>query len=250
MTYGMLSEGELVVSGYRVRVKGLEGGFRLYTRLPLNEDKILANVMIREGTDLTLVPVEPSTGNLQGVVECIYVKLETPIVVGNGAKVEIRITVPVDYAIAAIGSGGDASLIDAFSDTERPSKLILYGTPTGGYICRFHKVSLEDLSKPGLAEASLKINNYSGRVAIVSKVVIPLSLVNIYYKPGTWQANAGVIIMNLETEKVAEIIAEETPPTADFEKSPEIVKEKYLIPVQRLSYLTFKVEGFKMLWGY
>lgn len=250
MTYGMLSEGELIVSGYRVRVKGLEGGFKLYTRLPLNEDKILASVMVGEGTDLSLVPVEPSTGNLQGVVECVYVKLETPIVIGKEAKVDVRITVPVDYAIAAMGPEGDFNVIDAFSDTESTPKLALYGTPTSGYICRFHNLSSKEPFKPGLAEALLRINNYSGRVATVSRAVIPLSLMEIYYKPGTWQANAGIITMNLESEKAAEIIVGGMPPTADFEKSPEIVTEKHLISVQKLGYLTFKAAGFKMLWGY
>lgn len=250
MTYGILSEGELVVSGYRIRVEGLEGGFKLYTRLPLNEDKILANVMIGEGTDLSLVPVEPSTGDLQGVVECIYVKLETPIVIGKGAKVDVKITVPVDYAIAAMGPGGDFNIIDSFSDAEKPPKLALYGTPTSGYICRFHNASPKESFKPGLAEALLRISNYSGRVATVSRAVIPLPLIEIYYKPGTWQADAGTITMNIESEKSAEIIVEGMPPTADFEKSPEIITEKHLISVQKLGYLTFKVSGFKMLWGY
>lgn len=243
VVYGALGDGESNISNFKVKVETMSDGI-LYSRYDASGNMV-ASTRLTSSVSLQLLPIEPVAGAGGDVVECIYVKLETPLVVESRAEITLR--VPVDYGIVAYGSNGSNILVDSFPEASIPYKLALYGPPTEGFICRYYRESWNParIESPGLAWVNVRIRNELGSIARVSSIVIPLDMVKVYYKQGTWIAAINNVIMTLESRNTARINVDEDPPSADFDQSPDIVKRDGLTPSYALGR-----EAFRMLWGY
>jgi hypothetical protein len=67
----------------------------------------------------------------------------------------------------------------------------------------------------------------------------------VFYKPGTWITVLNSISMVLESRSVASIYSDPEPVSADFEESPDVVRDG----TRSIGYVVGRRE-FKMIWGY
>jgi len=240
VVYGHLGLGEHVISGYKIRVASLQDGLS-YARVN-EKGEVLTSARLVGDIGLTLAPIEPVAGPASNLVECIYVRLGVPVVVDD--RVELTILAPVDYGVVAQKGNESQTVIDAFPETRLPYKLALYGPPTQGFICRFYTFTDTDTPGPGLAQVNVWIRNNTGNVARVRSIVLPLTHVRVFYKPGTWIARLSEVRVTLESSNVAKVDVDDNPPSADFDLSPDIISAN----VPRIA--PFARESFTMLWGY
>ncbi|MCS7107399.1 MAG: DUF432 domain-containing protein [Acidilobaceae archaeon] len=249
MTFGVPFE-ELEVGGYRLRVKRAEDGIALYSRF--DGEKEVVKIAVDPNLSLTVVPVEPFLNPRRDVVECVYLRLDPPITVRAGGNIEHNTYIPIDFAVVAQKSGEDFRVVDSFVNKGVVPKMALYGVPTNGYICRYFLATPLQEPKVHLSPVKLIINNNTEKVATVRNVVVPLQELAVFYKPGTWISYAAPIIMNIESETVAEIsMATPEPPSADFERSPELPKRGIDIVEFGRDFIGLKeLVKFKMIWGY
>jgi len=243
VVFGPLSDGDYMVSGNRLRVTRSPEGLT-YSRFN-DKDSLILSAKLSESLTLSLVPLEPVSGPASGIVECIYLKLSTPVVVDSNDRIVVEVTAPIDYGVVAYGGGGSYNIVDSFPESSIPYKLALYGPPTQGVLCRFYRVDLEKPQGPGLARVSVRVVNEMGGVASVSNIIIPLGGVKVFYKPGTWITVLNSISMVLESRSVASIYSDPEPVSADFEESPDVVKGD----TRSIDYV-FGRREFKMIWGY
>ncbi|MEN2999154.1 MAG: DUF432 domain-containing protein [Acidilobaceae archaeon] len=249
MAFGVPFE-ELEVGGYRLRVNRVEEGIALYTRH--DGEKELVRIAVDPSLSLIVVPVEPFLNPRRDVVECVYLRLDPPITVRPGGSVEHSTYVPIDFAVVAQRSGEDFRVMDSFTNKGIVPKMALYGVPTSGYICRYFLATPFQEPKTYLSPMKLIINNSTEKVVTVRNVVVPLQEIAVFYKPGTWISYTAPIIMNVESETVAEItMASPEPPSADFERSPELPKRGIDIVELGRDFIGLKeLVKFRMIWGY
>ncbi|MCX8195859.1 MAG: DUF432 domain-containing protein [Acidilobaceae archaeon] len=249
MVFGVPFE-ELEAGGYVLRVRRVEEDVVFYSRL--EGEKEVFKASLDPLLSIYLVPVEPFLNPRKDLVECVYLRLDPPITVRAGGSFVHKTFVPVDYAVVAQRSGEDLRVVDSFVSREMTPKMALYGVPTNGYICRFFHAGNFLEFKPHLAPISIYINNRTERVVIVRNVVIPLQELTVFYKPGTWVSYAAPIAMNIESETVAEISrVTAEPPSADFERSPELLRRSVDIVELGRDFIGLKeLVKFRMVWGY
>jgi hypothetical protein len=243
VVFGPLGDGDHVISGHKVRVARSPEGV-LYSRFN-DRGEVVASARLSQSLTLSLVPIEPASGPASGIVECLYLKLSTPIIVDSRDRVAMSLVAPVDYGVVAVGGDKSYNLVDSFPEASIPYKLALYGPPTQGVLCRFYRVDLEKPQGPGLAGVRVRVVNETGEVARVSSIVVPLDRVKVFYKPGTWVAMFNNISMILESRSVASIYPDPEPASADFEESPDVVRDG----TRPIGYVVGRGE-FKMVWGY
>jgi len=244
VVFGPLVDGDYMVSGYRLRIARSSGELA-YSRFN-DRGEVVASARLSESLNLSFIPVEPAGGPGLGLIECIYLKLSEPIVIDSNGRLDVKITAPVDYGVVAHSKGGSYSLVDSFPESSIPYKLALYGPPTQGVICRFHKVDLGKPQGPGLASLNVRVVNETEGVARVNTIIIPLGGVKVFYKPGTWVAVMSNASMVLESSNVASIHFDSEPVSADFDESPDIVKGD----THPMEYVVRGKGEFKMIWGY
>jgi len=243
VVFGPLSDGDYLISGHRLRIMRVQDGIT-YSRLN-NKGEVVVSTKLSNSLTLNFVPLEPVSGPASGIIECIYLKLNTPIVVDSKDKVVVDVTAPVDYGVIAQGVNRSYNLIDSFPESSIQYKLALYGPPTQGVLCRFYKVELGKPPGPGLARVNIRVVNETESVARINIIVVPLDIVKIFYKPGTWVVAMSDINMVLETSTIASVHAGLEPPSADFDESPDIIRGN----AHLIGYVVGRGE-FKMIWGY
>ncbi len=244
MVYGFLDDGDYTISGYRLKITRSpeELGYSRFN----SKGELITSARLSGSLTLSFVPLEPASGPASGMIECIYLRFSKPVIVDSNDKTVVTAVAPIDYGIIAWSRDQRSySLVDSFPETSVPYKLALYGPPTQGVLCRFFNVDPERPHGPGLAPIRIKIINETGSVARVSSVVIPLDSVNIFYKPGTWVAMMSNVTMILESNSIASIHPDSEPLSADFEKSPDIVRGG----ISPIGYVAER-KLFKMIWGY
>lgn len=233
---------EMNVGGYALSVAMMDSQ-KLYSRKDAEGREVYKSI-VDPSLSVTIMPIEPSMVPTGGIIECVYIRIEPPITIRAKGRIVYQTYAPVDYGVIAVDENYDKTIIEAFSDSEQVPKMILYGNPVNGHICRFIRVSRYVEQKPYLAKVPLVIENQHSVTVQVKNVVIPLSELMIFYKPGTWIAEASPIMMRIESDKVAEIMRiSDEPPTADFEKSIDFYSGVGIIGLRELT-------RFKMIWGY
>lgn len=241
MTFGVPIE-EMRVGGYTLSVSSIDSQ-KVYARKD-GEGREVSKSIVDPSLSVMLIPIEPSLIPTKGVIECVHIRVEPPLTIKAEGRISYQTYVPIDYGVVAVEDGGNMTVIDAFSDAEQVPKMSLYGNPVNGHVCRFIRVSQYMEPRASLARLSLIIENMNSVPVQVKNIVIPFSELLIFYKPGTWVAEASPITMRLESETVAEIVrTSDEPPTADFERSIDFSSYVGIIGLRELT-------KFKMIWGY
>ena len=100
---------EVEAGGYVLRVRH-QGSWRLYERVS-SDGSVEASTLVALGVRVLLAPYPPFLLPVQDLLSCLYVRLESPVVIPPQGRVSFTIPVPFDYAVIA-ASGGSHNLID------------------------------------------------------------------------------------------------------------------------------------------
>ena len=196
------------------------------------------------GINLLLLPYPPFLLPEQGLFNCIYIKLEVPVVVHQRSVTKVWIEVPYDYAVIA-ESGESHLLVDVFPSEAGVPKLAVYGDLAEGMLCRYFKSRVDEEARRGVARVLLNIINHNEDAASVSRVVLPRLGFNMYYS-----SEGSVIgsdtVMILRSPSAAEVEFEEPKLERGMMKVPLVQRERRL-----LEAIAQKIpERFLMRWGY
>lgn len=238
MVYGRLDPGgEVEVGGYKLRLSRGPMGMLQYTRLRGEEP--VASSYIYHSRDVRLIPARPMILPERGLASCLMMDFESPVYIPPFASVNLDARIIVDLAVVTM-EGKRHSLVDAFEPGVRP-KLAYYGQGPRGVLCRYTRGILSQAEAPGYAEARVSIVNNSDEPVRVSTIVVPLSRMRMYYKPGTWRARASDIVMAIRGPDSAVVNVENPSLSEPMEASPlaYMGREIAILPT-----------GFLMEWGF
>ncbi|MEB3862304.1 MAG: DUF432 domain-containing protein [Desulfurococcales archaeon] len=238
MVYGRLDPGgEVRVGGYVLRISRGPMGMLEYSRLRDGEQ--VASAYIYHSRDVRLIPARPMLLPERGLASCLMIDFERPVHIPPFSSVNLEARIIVDLAVVTI-EGRRHSLVDAFEPGVRP-KLAFYGQGPRGVLCRYTRGILAREPGPGYAETRVSIVNNSEDPVRVSTIVVPLSRMRMYYRPGTWRARASDIVMAIRGPDSAVVNVENPRLGERMEASPlaYMGREIAILPT-----------GFLMEWGF
>ncbi len=244
--YGIIPLDEVleITSEIAVSVKETDK-YRLYTRLCREEceDK---NIVLDKTITPLLEPVEPIYNPEPGIVNCLYIKLVNPVMVSPGKEIHLFLKLPVDIAVVNI-SDKNVRLIDMIPDNN--ARIALYGDPREGVLCRYTETTLvaekDSLNiSPGYAIARIIIVNHHKTPVTVSKIIVPLRSIHIYYKPGSWEAFYPDIKMSITGESTAVVsLSDEAP-------YPGLTVSRYRHLGLVSAGIMLEAGKYRMTWGF
>ncbi len=243
MTYGRLAPGsEVTINEYTIKLaRGRGRNILRYERV--KGDSIVKQASIYYNQPVYIIPARPMILPASGLSSCIYVEFPEEVYLPPLAVVNIDIGITTDIAVIVMVE--DKYQILDVMDPGVPPKLAFYGGSSRGMLCRYMKVDMEARwGHPGIAAMRVSIVNNSETPVRVSKVVVPLQRMRMYYEPGSWYARSSDVIMNIRGD-VAEIDLEEpsTPTERNLVLSPLSFMGREL-PIISLS------SSFVMEWGF
>ncbi len=155
--------------------------------------------------DLRLVPMYP-VFYPKFVSQFILCRFSTPIVVPPSNEVVLYFEFPVDVALYAY-SGKQFRILDVLP-IHTYARYCLYGPLDVGVVARCFKVDTctePPKPRPFYAIARLVLRNSSGRVVVVTKVLLDASPLKLFYVPGRWEVYTQNLELNIVGEKVGYI---------------------------------------------
>ncbi len=238
MVYGRLDPGsEVSIGGYTIRLTRGPAGMLEYQRL--KDGEVVASSYVYHTRDVRLIPARPMLLPERNLASCLLIDFEKPVHIPPLASINLDTKIVVDLTVVTI-EGRRHSIVDAFDPGVRP-KLAFYGREPQGVLCRYTRGLLHGGGVPGFADARVSIVNSTESPVRVSMIVVPLSRMRMYYKPGTWRARASDIVMNVRSGRLAVVNVEDPALGEAMEVSP-------------LSYMGREIAilptGFPMEWGF
>ncbi|GBF09542.1 conserved hypothetical protein [Aeropyrum pernix] len=237
--FGFLSEGSRKnVYGSNIELSAADDSL-VYERLD-DSGNVVTRVTLAPGVRVMVAPYPPFLLPLQGRLNCLYMRLRSPVVVPPGDSFSIELKVPFDIAVIA-SSKGRHTLIDFFPPGGVVPKMAVYGSNVEGLLCRFWR---EEWQGPA-ASARLTIVNNADVQATVSRVVLPRRGLSMFYNPVTGGIVASPIRMSVRDIDSADVWLEEAEPGEGFIEVPLVERDRRLF--EALGPL---VPGrIAMIWG-
>ncbi len=225
--FGVLEEGEESLAGRVLRVRR-EGSWRVYERLG-GDGSVEASARVAAGVRILLLPYPPFLIPFQELLNCLYLRLESQVVIPDGAAVEFSVALPYDYAVVA-ASGGTHNLVDVFPSESGPPKMAVYGDLLEGMLCRYYKTSVDPAKPPpGAAIAKVEVVNEAGLQVVFSRIVTPRRGLRLLYEPRTGDVVASSVKMRIKGPGEAEVWLEEPYPPEGYASVPVVEREKRLL---------------------
>ncbi len=227
--FGVIGDGfEAAVAGFKVRVEGV-GEFRVYVREA--DGDVKSRVMVARALRLMLVPYPPFLLPLQDLVSCLYLRLESPVVVPAGSSVSFTVPIPYDYAVVASGGGGH-TLVDIFPSEAGPPKMAVYGDLMEGLLCRYYRAEVNPEEPPrGSAASRVEVVNESGEQVSLSRIVAPRRGLEMIYNPSTGDVVASGVRVRVRGFNEAEVTYTPPPELEGYVAVPTVEREKRLLEV-------------------
>lgn len=198
-----------------------EGERSVYERL--EGEAVVSRALLAPGVSVLVAPYPPFLLPLHGRLNCLYVRLPSPVVVPSGSRIRVEVTVPYDIAVIA-SSRGSHSLIDVMPPPGVVPKMAVYGSSMEGMLCRFW------VSRPGGpgARSVVEIENPSETQAVVTKVVMPRKGFLTYYNPSTGDIVASTAVMAIRDDNTADVTLAQPKLGEGYTEVPTVERDKRL----------------------
>jgi len=216
---------ELLGEHFSITVSEEEGLMR-YLRECQGEK--VEKCFIAENKSLMLTPVEP-LNTPKDITQYLQVEFDMPVTLAPKVSKKVYAAFPLEIAVFLTGTAKDVKLeaIDTFSLI--PQKFTLYGDPSNGVLCKYHKSRIFtalpelDMYKEGLVEIDIK--NGTTEWVTVSKAVFNAYRMKIYYDSENVSMSA---FMNIVSGNMAETDFKDAPMKRGLIKAPELYMLKKL----------------------
>ncbi|BAN90642.1 DUF432 domain-containing protein [Aeropyrum camini] len=237
--FGFLSEGSRKsVYGHEVSIS-TTGDSHVYERTD-SSGNVVNRTLLAPGVRVMVAPYPPFLLPLHGRLNCLYMRLRSPVVVPPGDHFRVEVGIPFDIAVIA-SSKGRHTLIDYFPPGGVTPKMAVYGSNVEGMLCRFWR---EEWEGPA-ANTRLTVVNNADVQATVSRVVIPRRGLSMFYNPVNGDIAASPIRMSVRDIDSADVWAEEPEPGEGFIEVPLVERDRRLF--EALGPLV--PSRISMIWG-
>ncbi len=193
--YGPLEPGvEWSIGGCRINLE-VDGETLKYLRSCVGSrlERVLKGV-----SKIIIHPAPPLYLPVPGLFSHVYIPISPPIYLNPGGSISVKVDVITDLAVSP-GDGGQR-YIDIFSVST--PKMAVYGGAADGILARYlYKYSGGDLPRLSIP---IHLANEDDDAVTVSKVVLPITYLDIYYKPGENYSESNEVIVKVNSG-VAEV---------------------------------------------
>ena len=141
---------------------------------------------------LSIHPSPPIYHPLPGMLFHVYIRLNTPLYISPGYEMDYSVEVLSDVAVSY--GETETSYLDVV--TYSIPKMAAYGGSADGILCRYLPIADRE---PSL-KIPFKISNKCREPVTLSKIVFPVSYLDIYFKPKTLEAISNDIEVQLECD--------------------------------------------------
>lgn len=200
-------------------------------------DERVDKLILAEKGELIINPVEP-LNKPKKITPYLLVEFDKSLVVEPKTSKNIFLTFPIEVGVF-INGGRSLEILDVFSMTRQ--KYTLYGSPRGGYICKWWETkpyaSIPMVMRNQEGIMSLNIMNETNNWTTITKAVLNAYGMKIYYNNDFTSIKAKMII-------TSRVIAE-----TDFINSPLVKKMTKSLELYTVSKLSITSTKFIMSEG-
>ncbi len=213
LVYGEIGFGDYMVAGYKLIFKKVNGKHLLYRRI--GDGDVIVEKIVYGFEKIMFIPMYPVL-TPKYITNYVLVEFETPIHIAPTDTTSSYIELPVDIAVY-VYRDRVFTIIDVIPYTY--PKYTLYGDPFNGHIARYYRTPIyhstttgseESIyhtitSRLGRALVRILFRNRTGEWVTVSRVLLDMSPLKIFYKPGTIEAYTQELLMIIDSPSTASI---------------------------------------------
>ncbi len=201
LKYGNVEFGEYVIDGHRALFREIGKDRILYRRF-VGEEIVLERIVFGY-EKIMIVPVYPAL-TPKYITNYLLLEFKTPIHIAPGSMTYVYVEVPIDIAIY-VYMDKVFTVLDVIPLFE--PKYTLYGDPFNGLIARYYSSSIYYEITPirGKALAKLTLRNRTNEWVIVTRLLVDMSPLKIFYKPGTSEAYTQELLMVIDSPSTASV---------------------------------------------
>jgi hypothetical protein len=200
-------------------------------------DESVEKLILAEKGELIINPVEP-LNKPKKITPYLLVEFDKSLVVEPKTSKDIFLTFPIELGVF-INGGRSLEILDVFSMTRQ--KFTLYGSPRGGYICKWWETKTYASIPKAMSNQegimSLNVMNETNNWTTITKAVFNAYGMKIYYNKDFASIKAKMII-------TSHVIAE-----TDFINSPIVKKMTKSLELYTVSKLSMTSTKFIMSEG-
>ncbi len=199
--YGEVEFGEYVIDGYKVLFRKVDGDRILYRRF--SGEKVVLERIVFGYEKIMFIPVYPAL-TPKHVTNYLLLEFKTPVHIAPGSITYVYVEIPIDIAIY-IYRDKVFTVLDIISLME--PKYTLYGDPFNGLIARYYSTSIHYEITPirGRALAKLTLRNRTNEWVVVTKLLVDMNSLKIFYKPRTIEAYTQELLMIIDSPSTASV---------------------------------------------
>ena len=221
----------LVTDSFSLHIEKVDDFF-VYSRKSVDDES--KTVLLNDPEEIIINPVEP-VNKPSGISSYLQLAFSDAILISPRHTSTVFLQFPVEIGVF-IPRKENHDLLDVISLGKK--KYSLYGTPRGGYICRYWKSEvfskIPDCDPSSIGVLELDIGNRTDRWIKINKVVFDVYGMKIFF-------NKNLVGSKAQMEVVSEGIAE-----TGFVNSPIVKGMKRAIEIYRLSKLAVTSADFHM----
>lgn len=153
-----------------------------------------------------LCPVLPLNLPAKKTNDLIFLRLAQQLFVSAKSNMDIVVQFPIEIAIY-VKMKGSSDMLDVITCEPMHSRFALYGTPEGGRLCMYSKVSLvgnKELDPYIWARMKISIQNELNHGTKIGKFVFPLTGHQVYYKENTSEVHIDDLGATIYSESAGE----------------------------------------------
>lgn len=199
--YGEIGFGEYVVDKYIVLLKKIDRDRVLYRRFS-GKEVVLERIVLGY-EKIMFIPMYPVL-TPKHITNYLLLEFKTPVHIAPEGITYVYVEIPVDIAVYVYREKV-FTVLDVVPLIE--PKYTLYGDPFNGLIARYYVTPIHYRIAPirGRALAKLTLRNRTSEWVAVSKLLIDMNSLKIFYRPITVEAYTQELLMIIDSPSTASI---------------------------------------------